>query len=120
MHVAADTFNFLYGSNFKLLLKPTPTNTMAWANAILGGSVPMEKPIAPVMIYFGNKDTTMPPIMGQVYQSQMCKLGGNVGRMQLPGDQNHFTTPPTAQQFYLTWVRDRVSGKPFANACPKG
>ena len=118
MHVAADTFNFLYGSNFKLLLKPTPTNTMAWANAILSGSVPMEKPIAPVMIYFGNKDTTMPPIMGQVYQSQMCKLGGNVGRMQLPGDQNHFTTPPTAQQFYLTWVRDRVSGKPFANACP--
>lgn len=119
MHVASDTFGFLYGSNFKSLLKPTPTNTMAWANALLQGSVPLAKPIAPVMIYYGDKDTTMPPVMGQIYQGQMCKLGGNVGRMQLPGEQNHFTTPPLAKQFYIPWVKDRVAGKPLANACPQ-
>lgn len=119
MHVASDTFGFLYGSNFKSLLKPKPTNTMAWANALLQGSVPLVKPIAPVMIYYGDKDTTMPPVMGQIYQGQMCKLGGNVGRMQLPGEQNHFTTPPLAKQFYIPWVKDRVAGKPLANACPQ-
>jgi hypothetical protein len=92
---------------------------MAWANALLQGSVPLAKPIAPVMIYYGDKDTTMPPIMGQIYQGQMCKLGGNVGRMQLPGEQNHFTTPPLAKQFYIPWVKDRVAGKPLASACPQ-
>jgi len=70
------------------------------------------------MIYFGDKDTTMPPIMGKIYQEQMCKLGGNVGRMQLPGEQNHFTTPGVAQPFFLAWMKDRVAGKPLANGCP--
>lgn len=118
MHVASDTFNFIFGSNFKSLLKQTPTNTLAWANALLEGSVPLAKPAAPVMIYFGDKDTTMPPVMGKIYQEQMCKLGGNVGRMQLPGEQSHFTTPGVAQPFYLQWVKDRVAGKPLVNGCP--
>lgn len=117
MHVASDTFSFLFGSDFKSLLKQTPTNTLAWANALLEGSVPLTKPAAPVMIYFGDKDTTMPPVMGKIYQEQMCSLGGNVGRMQLPGEQSHFTTPGVAKQFYLAWIKDRVAGKPLANGC---
>ncbi len=117
MHVASDTFSFLYGSNFNSLFKQTPTNTLAWANALLEGSVPLAKPTAPVMIYFGDKDTTMPPVMGKIYQDQMCKLGGNVGRMQLPGEQSHFTTPGVAQPFYLQWMKDRVAGKPLKNGC---
>lgn len=119
MHAASDTFGFLYGANFASLLKKTPSNTMAWAQALLNGSVQLTKPAAPVMIYFGDKDTTMPPVMGKIYQEQMCKLGGNVGRMQLPGEQNHFTTPPLAQQYYLPWIKDRVAGKPIANGCPQ-
>jgi len=101
MHVASDTFSFLYGSNFKSFFKQTPINTLAWANALLEGNVPLVKPAAPVMIYFGDKDTTIPPVMGKIYQDQMCKLGGNVGRMQLPGEQSHFTTPGVTQPFYL-------------------
>ena len=56
--------------------------------------------------------------MGKIYQEQMCKLGANVGRMQLPGEQNHFTTPGTSEPFYVAWVKDRVAGKPLANGCP--
>jgi len=37
--------------------------------------------------------------------------------MQLPGEQNHFTTPGVAQPFYLSWIKDRVAGKAFINAC---
>lgn len=119
MHVASDTFNFQYGSNFKSLLKQTPSNTLAWADALLKGSAPLAKPAAPVMIYFGDKDTTMPPVMGKIYQEQACKLGGQVGRMQLPGEQNHFTTPGVAQPFYLPWIKDRVAGKTVSNSCPQ-
>jgi pimeloyl-ACP methyl ester carboxylesterase len=119
MHVAADTFNFLYGSNFSSLLTKNPTNTMAWAKALLNGGPALVKPAAPVMIYYGDKDTTMPPVMSKIYQGQMCKLGGNVGRLQLPGEQNHFTTPPLAKQFYLPWIKDRVAGRPLESGCPQ-
>lgn len=118
MHTASDTFNFNYGSSYASLLKQKPVNTVAWAEAMLKGGVPVVKPIAPIQIYFGSKDTAVPPMMHKLYQEQACKLGGNVGRMQLPGEQSHFTTPGSSKPFYLAWVRDRVAGKPLANACP--
>jgi hypothetical protein len=119
MHTASDTLNFNYGSNYASLLKKNPINTVAWTQAIQKGGVPVVKPVAPVQIYFGTKDTAVPPIMHKLYQEQVCKLGGNVGRMQLPGEQSHFTTPGSSKPFYLTWVKDRMAGKPLANACPQ-
>ncbi|WP_071466821.1 lipase family protein [Polynucleobacter asymbioticus] len=119
MHASSDTFNFLYGSSYATLLKKKPSNTLAWTEAMLKGGVLSVKPLAPVQIYFGSKDTTVPPIMHKIYQEQVCKLGGNVGRMQLPGEQTHFTTPGVSKPFYLSWIKDRVAGKPLANACPK-
>ena len=81
------------------------------------GSVNPEKPVAPVVIYWGNKDTTNPPIMGKLYQEQMCKLGGNVNRVELAGDQSHFTTPGASASLYQSWIKDRLAGKPATNNC---
>jgi pimeloyl-ACP methyl ester carboxylesterase len=119
MHASSDTFNFLYGSSYSTLLKQKPSNTTAWVEAMQKGGVPIVKPVAPIQIYFGSKDTAVPPMMHKLYQEQACKLGGNVGRTQLPGEQSHFTTPGVSQPFYVEWVKDRVAGKPLANACPK-
>ena len=119
MHTASDTFNFNYGTNYSSLVKQKATNTLAWSEALLKGGVPVIKPVAPVQIYFGSKDTAVPPMMHKLYQEQACKLGGNVGRMQLPGEQSHFTTPGSSKPFYLAWVKDRIVGKPLANACPQ-
>lgn len=119
MHAASDTFNFNYGSSYASLLKKTPSNTVAWTQAMLKGGVPEIKPVAPVQIYFGSKDTAVPPMMHKLYQDQVCKLGGNVGRMQLPGEQSHFTTPGSSKPFYLAWVKDRIAGKVLSNACPQ-
>ncbi|MBU3615736.1 lipase family protein [Polynucleobacter sp. JS-Polo-80-F4] len=119
MHTASDTFNFNYGSSYASLLKQKPSNTVAWAEAMLKGGVPVVKPVAPIQIYFGSKDTAVPPMMHKLYQEQACKLGGNVGRMQLPGEQSHFTTPGSSKPFYLAWVKDRIASKPLANACPQ-
>ena len=118
VHVATDTINFNYGSTYKTLLRPQPQNSVAWAQAILAGTLDSNvKPIAPVLILYGNKDTTLPPSMGEYYRNQMCSIGGNVARVQLPGDQNHFTTPTVSVPFYLPWIKDRISGKPAANGC---
>lgn len=119
MHAASDTFNFLYGTSYSSLLKQNPSNTLAWTEAMVKGGVRTVKPMAPVQIYFGSKDTTVPPIMHKLYQEQVCKLGGNVGRMELPGEQTHFTTPGVSKPFYLPWIKDRVAGKPLANSCPQ-
>jgi pimeloyl-ACP methyl ester carboxylesterase len=118
VHVSTDTTNFNYGSSYRSLLRPQPQNAVAWAQAIIDGSVDNNtKPIAPVLILYGNKDTTLPPVMGEYYRKRICALGGNVARVQLPGDQNHFTTPPVSVPFYLQWIKDRLAGKTPGNGC---
>lgn len=118
VHVMADTFNYAYGDNYKSLLKPEPTNSLAWLKAFVDGSVKPVKPTAPVVIYWGTKDTVVPPVMHELYQKQMCASGANVARIQLPGEQTHFTTPNVSAPLYLEWVKDRMNGKPLANGCP--
>jgi pimeloyl-ACP methyl ester carboxylesterase len=118
VHVMADSFNYAYGDNYKSLLKPQASNTLAWLKTLVDGSVKPVKPVAPVVIYWGSKDTTVPPVMHELYQKQMCAMGANVGRIQLPGEQTHFTTPGVSAPMYLEWVKDRIAGKPLANACP--
>lgn len=117
MHAAADTFNAAYGNGYGSLLQPQPANAVGWAQALLQGSVPPVKPVAPVIIYWGSKDVTVPPVMGELYRAQMCKLGGNVARVELAGEQTHYTTPPVAEPLYVPWVKDRFAGKPVADGC---
>ena len=115
----ADSFNYAYGDQYKSLLKPEPSNSLAWIKSFVDASVKPVKPVAPVIIYWGTKDTAVPPIMHELYQKQMCALGANVGRIQLPGEQTHFTTPGVSGPMYLEWVKDRINGKPLENGCPK-
>ena len=116
----ADTFIYIYGDNYKSLLKPLASNSLAWLKAFVDGSVKPVKPSAPVVIYWGTKDTVVPPVMHEIYQKQMCSMGANVGRIQLPGEQTHFTTPGVSAPLYLEWIKDRMNGKPLANGCPTG
>lgn len=119
MHVLADTFSYAYGDQYKSLLKTEPSNSLAWVKAFVDGSVKPVKPTAPVVIYWGTKDTAVPPVMHELYQKQMCAMGANIGRVQLPGEQTHFSTPGVSAPMYLEWVKDRIAGKPLANACPQ-
>lgn len=119
VHVLADSFSYAYGDHYQSLLRPEPSNTRAWLQAFVGGSVKPVKPVAPVIVYWGTKDTAVPPIMHALYQKQMCAMGANVARIQLPGEQTHFTTPGVSAPMYLEWIKDRIAGKPIANGCPK-
>lgn len=117
MHVASDTLNYAYANSYKSLLKDKPSNTLAWAQAFVRGSIPPVKPVAPVVVYWGTKDVVAPPTMGKFYHMQMCALGGNVDRVQLPGEQTHFSTPGASEPLYLSWIKDRLAGKPATNNC---
>lgn len=120
MHAAGDTITFAMGADYKSAIKPQPDNASAWVKALIASSVAPVTPVAPVIIYFGSKDVTVDPKMGALYQKQMCGMGGNITRVQLPGAQSHYTTPPTAQPMFVPWIEDRFAGKPLENGCPQG
>ncbi len=117
VHVASDTLTYTYGNQYGVLMKSKVSNAKAWADAIVAGSVPKAKPIAPVVVYWGTHDTVVPPVMGELYREQMCKMGANVTRIQLAGEITHFGTPAASQPLYLPWVKDRFAGKPAADGC---
>ena len=119
MHPAADTLSFNFGDSYKALIKSQPSNSAAWVKGLIEGSVTSQGPAAPVVIYWGTKDTTNNPVMGKLYQQRRCAQGANVARVQLPGEQNHFTTPGVSQPLYTAWIADRFAGKPMADGCPK-
>lgn len=118
MHAAADTLNFNFGTDVASLFKPTTENNTAWIQSLLKASVQPIKPVAPVVIYWGTKDTTEPPIQGELYLKEMCALGAkDIQRVQLPGEQSHFTTPGASAPLYRAWIKDRLAGKTVASDC---
>ncbi len=117
VHVFSDTLTYTYGSNFKSLMKPAASNALAWATALSKGSVAPVKPVAPVIIYWGTADTVVPPVMGELYRNQMCRLGANVTRVQLAGAQTHFSTPGASAPLYVPWIEDRFAGKAVPDGC---
>ena len=86
---------------------------------LIEGSVAPEAPVAPVIIYFGDKDTTKDPTMGKLYQQQKCAMGANVTRVQLPGEQNHFTTPPVAEPLSSSGSRTASRASRWRMAAPR-
>lgn len=117
IHELSASFSYSYGTSYQQMLKPTPTNALAWVKAIQALS-PGLKPIAPVAIYWGNQDTVVPPVMHKMYFEAACKNGAVISRNELPGNQTHFSTPAAAEPFYVQWVADRFAGKPVVNGCP--
>lgn len=119
VHPLADTFSYTFGKDATNLMRSDPQNVLAWAQAFQAINVPNDvKPIAPVVIYWGDNDTVTPPIQHELYRRNMCAIAGaNVARVELPGTQDHFSTPGASEQFYLPWIADRLAGKPAPDGC---
>jgi len=117
VHAASDTINYTYGDQFTSLLRPAPVNAKDWAQTLIDSAGSDVKAVAPIIIYWGTKDTVVPPVMHKLYREHMCKLGGNVARVQLAGNLTHFATPAASQPLYLPWIADRLAGKPAPDGC---
>lgn len=117
VHAASDTISYSYGDTFTQLLRPQAVNAKDWADTLIASAGPEVKPVAPVIIFWGTKDTVVPPIMHKIYRERMCKLGGNVARVQLAGELTHFATPGASEPLYVPWIADRLAGKPAPDGC---
>jgi hypothetical protein len=116
-HVLSDSLTYSYGDNYKSLVRPVPLNTKAWIDAMITGGIPNNVPVAPVLMFRGTKDAVPKPMV-DIYEAQICKMGGNVKHIELEG-ATHFTSPVEAQKTFLPWVKDRFAGKSLANGCPQ-
>ena len=116
-HVLSDALTYSYGDNYKSLVKSVPINTQAWIEVMIAGGIPNNAPAVPVLVFRGTKDA-VPKAMVDIYEAQMCKMGGNIQHIELDG-ATHFTSPLEAQQTFLPWINDRFANKPLANGCPK-
>ena len=117
IHELSASLNYTYGSNYQQLLRATPGNALAWVKALQQQS-PELKPMAPVVIYWGNQDDVVPPVMHKLYFEAACTQGAVISRNELPGNNTHFSTPAASEPYYLPWIEDRFSGKPALNGCP--
>lgn len=117
MHELSASFSYSYGSSYTSMLKAEPSNALAWVQGIRKLS-PSTTPLAPVVIYWGNNDTVVPPIMHKLYFEAACKQGAVISRNELPGNNTHFSTPAASQPFFMPWILDRFAGKPILNGCP--
>lgn len=117
VHGSADAITYGYGDQFASLLRPDPVNGKAWAQTLIDSAGPDVKPVAPVILFWGTRDTVVPPVMHKLYREHMCQLGGNVTRIQLKGELTHFATPAASEPLYIPWVADRFAGKPAPDGC---
>jgi pimeloyl-ACP methyl ester carboxylesterase len=117
IHELSASFSYSYGNSYKQMLKAAPNNALNWVKAIQKQS-PGLKPMAPVVIYWGNQDDVVPPVMHKLYFEAACKQGAVMSRNELPGNNTHFSTPAASEPFYLKWIDDRFNGKPLLNGCP--
>ena len=118
MHELSASFSYTFSDSYRSMLKPVPSNALAWIAAIKQ-LFPGLKPIAPAVIYWGNNDTVVPPRMHQRYFEAACQQGAVISREQLPGSNTHFSTPAASEPYSVRWVADRFSGKPVLNGCPR-
>jgi pimeloyl-ACP methyl ester carboxylesterase len=117
IHELSASFSYSYGNTYKQMLKASPINSLAWVKAIQR-QAPGLKPMAPVVIYWGNEDDVVPPVMHKLYFEAACRQGAVMSRIELPGNNTHFSTPAAAEPFYLAWMDDRFNGKPIRSGCP--
>ena len=117
IHELSASLDYTYGQSAASVLRPMPRNALAILRGMKQFS-PSLNPLAPVAIYYGNNDVTVPHIMHKLYWEQACKNGAKVSRQQLPGNNTHFSTPGAAESLYVPWITDRFAGKPVPNGCP--
>jgi acetyl esterase/lipase len=72
----------------------------------------------PVLLAQGEADATVRPETTAAYMQRLCKAGGKVRGILMPGIDHHFIAHKSADQA-VQWMDDRFAGKPAPNDCPR-
>ncbi|MEO5900462.1 MAG: lipase family protein [Ilumatobacteraceae bacterium] len=94
-----------------------PTLNPAWAKAIHDNTAGFVDPSAPVMIFHGEADTTVPRALTDLTLADYCKVGATVEVRSYPG-ATHTSVIAAALGDILAFLDARLAGQPPTSSCP--
>lgn len=93
-----------------------PTKNAAWAAALHDNTAGFVKPSAPVLIFHGEADTTVPRALTNLTLADYCKIGATVEVKSYPG-ATHISVIPAALGDITAFFKARLAGQAPATSC---
>ena len=93
-----------------------PTKNAAWAEALHDNTAGFVKPSAPVLIFHGEADTTVPRALTDITLGKYCAIGATVEVKSYPG-ADHVSVITAALGDITTFYKDRLAGTPATSSC---
>jgi alpha-beta hydrolase superfamily lysophospholipase len=93
-----------------------PSANPDWAGAIAANTAGSVVPSAPVLIFHGDADTTVPRALTDLTLADYCKVGATVEVKTYPG-ANHTSVIPAALGDIIGFFDARLAGQPAATSC---
>jgi len=110
-------FEAFNGISYDEFVKADPPSIPEWKNVLEENDPGHTKLTMPLLIIHGLADEQIPPIASELMFKQLCKLGQVAERRTYPGMHHAEVIVPSFAAM-LTWMDDRVAGKPAVNGCP--
>ena len=106
------------GIKYDDFVKADPATIPSWKQALEANDPGHAKLESPLLIIHGEADEQIPPIASALLMKRLCSQAETVERRTYPGMHHAEVIGPSFAPM-LTWMDDRVAGKPAANGCPK-
>lgn len=104
------------GVKYEDFAKADPSAIPSWKQALEDNDPGHSKLESPLLIIHGEADEQIPPIASALLMKRLCAQGETVERRTYPGMRHAEVIVPSFDPM-LTWMDDRVAGKPATNGC---
>jgi pimeloyl-ACP methyl ester carboxylesterase len=96
-----------------------PAAVEPWKSILAENDPGHVKTDSPILLIHGLADQQIPPVASELLFKRLCGLGQVVERRTYPG-MGHAEVIAPSFAGMLTWMSDRVAGKPAVSGCPSG
>lgn len=98
------------------VLAKNPADTPPWPALLTKNTPGYVKTKAPIFVFQGLADTLVPPFTTDAWNARACALGDTIDYKKYPGAE-HGPVLFAAKADILSWIADRIAGKPAPNTC---
>jgi pimeloyl-ACP methyl ester carboxylesterase len=103
---------------FDEVIKADPATVPAWKAVLEANDPGHVKLPMPLLVIHGEADEQIPPVASELLVARLCGLGQVAERRTYPGMGHAEVIVPSFEPM-VTWMSDRLAGRPAVSACPK-